>query len=92
MRHYQTIQIPAKPARQEEQLQKMTCDLCSAKLIARSYNINQVNISCESGKSYPEGGDKTTQCFDMCEKCFVDKLVPLLESWGMTSYETEIDW
>jgi hypothetical protein len=80
-------------------LTKMICDLCG-KVSGRDdwiiperdffYDVEETTIKWESGSRYPEGGsDVEVVSFDICPKCFEDKLVPWMEAQGATKTITE---
>ena len=56
------------------------------------YGICETEISFSEGESYPEGGNKTTLSFDICPKCFKEKLIPWAKSQGAELTEEEFDW
>lgn len=88
------------PASEKEFVSERTCDLCGAKQKRpdadewgdSSYDVSEVTIEYRSGSSYPEGGSGTEQRFDVCPKCFKEKLVAWMESQGATITETEWDY
>jgi len=56
------------------------------------FEICETEISFSEGESYPEGGSKTTLSFDICPKCFEEKLIPWAKSQGAEVTEVESDW
>ena len=73
------------------------CDLCNQKYHGENWGRNlyvreDTNISYESGTVYPEGGTTETVIYDICPKCFKNKLMPWLESQGAAYRTEERDW
>ena len=78
-----------------------TCDLCGAVAkrgdwTSSMYEINDVDIEVKifqkDGRSYPEGGSGTEYRVDMCPDCFIEKLIPWLQSQGCSARRKEWDW
>ena len=83
------------------------CDFCGAdvpKLSANGdwknevdwttggFEVCETEISFREGDSYPEGGNWITLRFDICPKCFKEKLIPWAKSQGAEVTEEESDW
>ncbi len=80
MKHYKTVTVPAHETRKYV---KTTCDVCGEVIATGPFEINEVEISHETGTSYP--GCYTVETFapDICGDCFTDKIVPFFESLGV---------
>lgn len=67
-----------------------TCDLCGKKSEQPEsedwgrglFNVARTTLELVEGKRFPEGRQCTTTKFDICPACFVEKLVPWMESQG----------
>ena len=78
------------PAREEEYVAEILCDICGTSKEggvwgdnwARGYDINEVNISRRTGSQWPEGGNGEKIEFDICPRCMDEKVIPFLESIG----------
>lgn len=95
-REYSEIEV----TRKERRLTKIACDICGTEAKnagwgGGSYEVNEVEIDVRvhhrEGEQYPEGGDGTEYTIDMCPRCFVDKLVPFVESFGRKIERKEWD-
>jgi hypothetical protein len=78
-----------RPAREEERVIGLICDLCGAKSETANdwrdppFGVNDVQICHFIGTHYPEDGYSAEgKIFDLCPDCFENKLVPWLESQG----------
>lgn len=47
-----------------------------------NYEFSETSVSFRHGTCYPEGGDWNLVSFDICPKCFQEKLRPALEAMG----------
>jgi hypothetical protein len=57
-----------------------------------NYDVAKTSISIEEGKNYPDCYSTTLKEFHVCDKCFNDKLIPLLKSeFNISPYEIEKD-
>lgn len=89
MRHEETKEVPQKVVIRSW----TTCDMCQKKIEKRDlYEIKEGEISLRVGSSYPEGGSATVTRADICENCFRTRLIPWLDSQGVTMQEIEEDW
>jgi hypothetical protein len=79
MKHYETVEIPA---RTEVRVARVTCDLCGNSIDKKTRNADDVVVKRVSGTLYPEGGHGKETSVDMCGSCFETKLVPWLRSLG----------
>ena len=74
------------------------CELCGAKSSEgknwanMSFDFEIVKIQHTEGTSFPEGGNKTKTCVDLCPACFKNKLLPWLKEQGASSREEEAIW
>ena len=106
-RAYEAVIIPEIKAVPEHVLTKHTstkCDLCSAvsKHVTDSfegendwserYDVEDVTVSRKHGVNYPDCGSTTTVWFDICPKCFQERLVPWFAEHGVEPQTHEIDW
>lgn len=76
------------PAREEDHLVAVTCDLCGARSRAGGdwdsdpYRKLETNVSMQDGTSYPENTNYVETKVDICPECFVSKLLPWVEAQG----------
>ena len=88
MKHMKIVKIPAK---EEERVDYITCDLCGEKIKWNAGDpYDKLVIQKKTGSLWPEGGIGTLITFDLCEKCFDEKLIPWFKSQGAEPQET--DW
>ena len=85
------------PKKEVEQVIAIQCDLCGKQYHPRNwggslYDVKRTEVSYESGEVYPEGGSTELISYDICPKCFMEKLVPWLESQGAEYEESELDY
>ena len=80
-------------------LDTMSCDLCGE--IAKfgdwsneCYVVEEVSVTYRTGSEYPEGSNTETYGFDICPDCFINTLIPWVESEGTckVSKTTEDNW
>lgn len=100
MRKYEKQQI----TREENRLVEQTCDLCGSKAEIPNYRwesgplyhygntVSETEIRYKWGQHGPEDGNGKEIVVDLCPKCFVEKLVPWLESQGAKVTEKEWDY
>lgn len=85
-----TIQVPATT---REIVDRTICDLCGQEIKpAGNYEVSEIEVSHKSGNAYPEGGSGDFLSFDLCPKCFDEKLVPWLRSQGAVREVQAWDW
>jgi formate dehydrogenase assembly factor FdhD len=90
MKHMKIVEVPAKT---EEVIDFVTCDLCKMKIDqSNKYQINDVEVSHRTGHSCPDGGSGELVSFDICGKCFDEKIVPFLQLFGAEPTKSEWDW
>lgn len=88
MKHMKTIDVPATT---REVVAKVTCDLCATEITQKQFEVNEVEVSLKQGSNYPEGGSGDTTSFDLCSKCFAEKLIPWLRAQGAEPATKEWD-
>lgn len=72
---------------------KVTCDICKEVIPPeKTYEVSEVEVKYRHGTSYPDGGFIEITEFDICPKCFKEKLVPMLKSLGAQPTEYESDF
>lgn len=79
---------------------KAVCDFCSAETNdeerwppkSGDYSINQVTLQLKTGHAYLETRHGKTLTIDMCPMCFLEKLVPWIESQGAKIREKDWDY
>lgn len=84
--------FPARPATEEikEPVMKAVCDICGADAFCSdSWNIRNIGVGIVTGYNSPSGGCKETLSYDLCKKCWDEKIVPLFVT-GPT--ESNSDW
>lgn len=85
-----------RPCPGHDVVTKTTCDLCGRNLnhvITSSYQVSDVTIEARVGTSYgSDGGDLDHYHADVCEACFLEKVVPALAAIGLQVTKTTRDW
>lgn len=78
----------------KEILDKVLCDICKKEIYNQGYEISEATVEVEYGENYGgDGGKKTILNIDICESCFRNKLIPLVEKeFNIEFQEDEIDW
>lgn len=98
MNHYKKRQIPAK---EEEYIAKVTCDICGvdgkyrhegAQWEKESYQTNETIILWKKGSNYPEGGSGDAYNIHICPNCFEKKLMPWLRDQGVNLKSEEWEY
>lgn len=96
MNVYKTVEIPAQEATTKKKFVKTICDRCKKDIreskTGGDYNDTEIEISMDIGDRYPEGGHGIKINIDLCADCFKGKLIPFLESEGVTINETKWDY
>lgn len=77
MKTTKSVEVPARPARTQE-FEVVNCDGCGAEIKRDGYEFKEATVEFCSGASYPEGGSCDVRSFDICPKCWVEKLEPAL--------------
>lgn len=76
--------------------QKIKCALCG--IVTRNewrkgnFDAIEIEVKMVTGKSYPECGEGLNTTINICPDCFVEKLVPWVESQGGKPKVTKWDW
>jgi hypothetical protein len=69
------------------------CDLCGAELPEeRGYEVRRVEVRAEVGTCYPEGGEHEVTEFDLCSRCFFERLVPWMKEQGAEPQVLEVNY
>jgi len=85
MEHFKTVVIPETTRRE---LEKTTCDICKLEIVQDGFfDAEEIEVRHRLGTSYPEGLFCVDTIFDLCGKCFDEKLVPWLKSQGAEGRE-----
>lgn len=72
-----------KPAKTVSVLVETLCDLCKMPLPkGDNYEVDEVTVAHRIGTHFPEGANIDATEFDICGKCFTEKLLPWLVSQG----------
>lgn len=81
MQHKKLFDVPAKT---ELRIVKVTCDLCGVDIDAEvgDWERDDVTIERVSGDTFPDGGATEMRAFDVCGKCFAEKLEPWFLTFG----------
>jgi hypothetical protein len=93
---------PVEPERQEERAVGVICDLCKVTKSPEhgpdvnwaldGVSMDEITVSREVGKRYPETGWSTVTAYHVCPPCWETKLVPYLASLTAEPTEKEKDW
>ena len=95
MKIKETKQVPAST---RELIVATVCDLCGERVGGDDgwgeglYDVEEVEISYETGSNYPDGRDTHKISYDICPDCFQNKLQPWLKSQGAEPREEDIGW
>jgi hypothetical protein len=89
MEHFKEFIVPENKT---TEVVKIDCDLCGEEIKRIGYNVNDVEICYTVGTSYPESYSVEKTKVDMCEKCFIEKLIPWLKTQGVEPVKKQIDW
>jgi hypothetical protein len=96
-RKYEKKTVPAAE-RTYTDLVKVTCDICGAENEDKNwakgaYDFNAVKIRRIKGSNYgSDGGDSEEEFFDICPKCWDDKIKPALALMGAEPSKKERTW
>lgn len=73
---------------------KTLCDICKEEIYEKGYEVSDATVEVEFGTNYGyEGGEKTKLMIDVCEKCFKEKLIPLIENeYSIKFQKSQYDW
>jgi hypothetical protein len=86
------MRVEKVPATTRQVVDRVTCDLCGDVIRKKMYSAEEVKVNHRIGNSYPEGGSGTDTSFDICGKCFDERLVPWLQSQGANPRIEDWDW
>lgn len=95
MEHKKTVEVPATT---REVTVKVTCDVCHATIKSDGWGdvdrveVDRVEVKHEEGQSWPEGTHIKSRAFDLCSKCFDEKLVPWMKAQGADPRDEEVDF
>jgi hypothetical protein len=75
----------------------LVCDLCQTRSEGwhwsqNMYDIEESKIFYKNGYVYTTGGQVTEVSFDLCPRCFTQRLLPWLEVQGAKPTVTESSW
>jgi hypothetical protein len=75
---------------------RVMCDVCGLESKTGEwergcYEVSETEVRVKTGSSYPEDGYGVEQTIDICPQCFRDKLIPWVESHGVSKIE-EKEW
>lgn len=77
---------------------KMVCDVCGASVKnteswdVRSFQRTEVKVKMKETESYPECGNSEITEFDVCPRCFKEKLIPAMKALGAEPSTREESW
>ena len=93
VRHYTDELLPAVMQRR---LVRQTCDLCGRVWLGNwdnhRYSVAHTIIECRIGADIMGGSAGKFWQIDLCHTCFVEKLVPWLQSQGAEIEPTDWEW
>lgn len=89
MRHLTTKEIPA---RTKQVTDYISCDLCKDKIVEHDHQVDEVDVSRTTGYRFPGSGQGTITSFDLCGKCFEEKLIPWLRDQGAEPLVSDWDF
>lgn len=69
-----------------------TCDICGSEIVVGAWEVMDPQVSLRTGESFSDCGSTTTVSADLCAQCFETKLIPWLESQGVTMQREECSW
>ena len=87
------------PEHTKEYIAELRCYICGRKApspeniypwVKKMYSMCEVEVRLREGTQYPEGGSGQDVSFDVCPKCFKEKLVPALFALGAQPHV--MDW
>lgn len=84
------------PAHKETRRLLMICDICNTQTKQMDwrdglYDVAETEVVFREGTRYPEGGSGIETTIDICPKCFVERLIPWVESFGNKVQKKEWD-
>lgn len=74
------------------EISRVVCDVCKESVTAKDYyDRTEVEIQAAIGSVYPENDHRDRKWLDCCARCFVERVVPALESaLGVKFHEAPI--
>lgn len=89
MEHFRKV---TKQVESKEHI-KTTCDLCSKPIKdPPGYEDDEIEIKHRHGSNYPDGGWGKELKVDCCRKCWDEKVLPALNSFGLTRQYEDWEW
>jgi hypothetical protein len=75
---------------------RRVCDLCGKETPGLEwergyYEVAETQVNIRTGNGYPDGGSGVESTVDICPNCFREKLIPWVESHGVSKIE-EKEW
>ena len=89
MKHTKTVMVPETT---KQVVDKITCDFCGEEIKEAQHTVDDVVLSYRTGVEYPEGGRGELTEIDICGKCFLNKLIPWVNSQGVVPITSKWDW
>jgi hypothetical protein len=87
------------PEHKSNKIKEIICDICKNYSngdtwpIIDDNNILETTVEIKEGVSFgTEGGNITKINFDICPKCFKEKLIPFIKAFGNKPNIEEISW
>ena len=82
-----------RPAEEQTIVTHVSCDICGAKVGGKTrFDVDVVRVQRETGDEYPEGARKKRVDYDVCGKCFDEKVAPFLVGLGVKPRESDRSW
>lgn len=88
MKHKEMRIIPAKEV---EDISKITCDICGKEIKTHNFDIDKVEIKRDVGYHCPDGGSFDSTEYDVCGNCFEKEIIPWFTSKGINPQYSEHD-
>lgn len=73
-------------------MNQLTCDLCGGERQTKGFAFSEVAVRCEVGYAFPGGSSITETRVELCAACFLDKLIPWLQTQGVVAHVEQKDW
>jgi len=86
MKKFETIK-EKEVIKNYKKFEYVICELCNKQFDDEEFNeeiydFNESEVKCRIGQSYPSDSFGDIYEIDICPKCFVEKLIPWVESQG----------
>jgi len=80
--------IKTKPetVKEKKYVEKIICDICKQEITDGNWECNDIKVEANIGNVWPEGDCRTLYLIDVCQNCFEDKLIPLIENTFDTKF------